>query len=201
MNARDYKLFRPGEYYHVYNRGDNRENIFLDEQDYFNFLKRFKFALGLDLDTKTKLRIRPFPPKTFTIIAYCLMPNHFHMIIRQDTKAPIGLLINKVITSYAKYFNAKYGRVGNVFQDTFKAKLIDNDDYLSYLTAYIHNNPNDAIEYPFSSMLDYLGNRTSDLCDISFVLKYFQDNKQRYKEFVISNKKTRAEIQDLIFEE
>src|SRR3989344_4815697 len=85
------------------------------------------------------LWVRPIPKGSFTILAYCLMPNHFHILIRQNLKIPIGQLMIKVCTSYAKYFNHKYNRVGNIFQDTFKAKVIETDEYLSYLSAYIHN--------------------------------------------------------------
>jgi putative transposase len=182
MNTRDYKLFRAGEYYHVYNRGDNRERIFLDEQDFFNFLKRLKISLGLVTDPK--LRIRSVPLGSFEVLAYCLMDNHYHMLIQQKAETAISTLINKVSTSYAKYFNAKYKRVGNIFQDTFRAKHIDNDSYLTYLSAYIHANPTNPFAYAYSSLPEYLGVRNGNLCNPNVVLDYFEQDREKYKVFV-----------------
>ncbi len=200
MNTRDYKLFRAGEYYHVYNRGDNRENIFLDEQDYVNFLKRLKLALGIP--TISTLRIKPFPIESFTVLAYCLMPNHFHILIKQNTDLSIGELIRKAVTSYVKYFNARYKRVGNLFQDIFKTKLIDSDAYLSYLSAYIHNNPPEPLVYPYSSFPEYLGIRQGKICNPKFLLDYFQGDRNKYKEFVIGyTQKMHSKIKHLEFEE
>ncbi len=189
MNARDYKIFRIGHYYHIYNRGDNKEDIFIDEQDYLNFLKRLKIILGLmpipNAGHRGALRLQALPADSFTILAYCLMGNHFHMLIKQNTNLEVGKFITKLCTSYAKYFNAKYSRIGNLFQDTFKAKLVDNDSYLTYLTAYIHNNPADPLAYQYSSFLDYIGLRNGTICDTKFVLGYFNDDKEKYKGFVL----------------
>ena len=202
MNSRDYKFFRPGHYYHIYNRGDNRELVFKEDADYFNFIKRMKMVLGLTPVINSGLRIRPVPPGSFTILCYCLMPNHFHFLIRQNTELPIGELINKVITSYAKYFNSKYKRVGNLFQDTFKAKEIDTDSYLTYVTAYIHNNPSDPLSYAYSSLPEFLGTRNGRLCQPKFILNYFQNNSEEYKKFVASyNLQMHQKIKHLEFEE
>ncbi len=202
MNSRDYKFFRPGHYYHIYNRGDNREQIFNDEADYLNFIKRMKMVQGLMPIINSGLRIRPVPQGSFTIICFCLMPNHFHFLIRQNTDLPIGELMNKVSTSYAKYFNAKYKRIGNLFQDTFKAKLVDNDSYLTYVTAYIHNNPADPFNYLYSSLPEFLGTRNGKLCEPEFVLNYFKRNREEYKKFVESySYQMHSKIKHLEFEE
>ncbi len=202
MNARDYKLFRAGEYYHVYNRGDNKENIFLDDQDYLNFLKRLKLALGI-ADIQTKLRIVPLPTDSFDILAYCLMPNHFHFLIKQNTNLAIGDLINKVCTSYVKYFNKRYERVGNLFQDIFKAKHIDNDEYITYLSAYIHNNPPNPLNYPYSSLPNYLRATRDPLCNKDFILKYFNSDTKVYMNFLenCSDEKMLLNIGHLTFED
>lgn len=184
MRARDYKFFRAGEIFHVYNRGDNRDDIFLDDSDYVALLVRFKLTLGL-LDPKAmQLRIRPVPQESFSVLAYCLMPNHFHLLLEQHTTVPIGVLINKACTSYARYFNLKYEKIGNLFQDTFKAKHVDNDAYLTYLSAYIHNNPKEPLSYAYSSLPEYIGMRKGNLCKPGRILKYFKDNKADYKKFV-----------------
>lgn len=201
MNARDYKIFSPDEYYHIYNRGNNREPIFLDKQDYTSFLKRLRIVLGLERDF-IGLRINPFPAKSFTIIAFCLMANHFHFLIHQNGKIPISSLMNKLSTSYARYFNAKYNRVGNIFQDTFKAKLVDNDEYLMYLSAYIHNNPEKPFGYEYSSLNEYLANKKPDLVSPDIVLGYFSKDRGEYRKFVKGyTQRMHESIRDLTFDE
>lgn len=212
MNTRDYKIFHENGYYHIYNRGDNKENIFLEEQDYFNFLKRLKLTLGIITPKMTigtgpersrrALRIAPLPKNSFDILSYCLMPNHFHFFIRQNNDIPITKLMNRLCTSYAKYFNKKYGRTGNLFQDTFKAKTVTDDSYATYLSAYIHNNPIDPMTYLYSSFLDYLGVRQGQICNTEFILKYFNNDSEAYKKFVLSYSDNEAKIiRDLLFEE
>lgn len=200
MNTRDYKLFRTGHYYHIYNRGDNRERIFLDDQDFLNFLKRIKLALGINIDSK--LRIHAVPPGSFDILSYCLMDNHFHFLIKQLTDLPVTTLINKISTSYAKYFNTKYDRIGNLFQDTFKAKIVNNDAYLTYLSAYIHTNPENPFNYQYSSLPEYIGTRNGNLCKPEFILNFFEGNKEKYREFVQSYSfKEHQTIKHLAFDE
>lgn len=200
MNTRDYKLFRAGGYYHIYNRGDNRKDIFRDNGDYLSFLKRLKLAMGLAVAPTSK--IKSFPTGSFTILAYCLMPNHFHILVQQNNDQSVGELIRKVGTSYVKYFNARYGRIGNLFQDVFKAKLVDNDSYLTYLTAYIHNNPAEPWRYAYSSLPEYLGIRQGTLCKPDFVLKYFDGSNEKYKVFVQDyTQRMHEQIKHLAFDE
>lgn len=100
------------------------------------------------------------------------------------------------------YFNHKYQKVGNLFQDAFKAKLVDNDSYLTYLSAYIHNNPVNIEKFPYSSFLDYCGGRQGTLCDKSLILGMFQNNTEAYKKFVLGfNQKYQVKIEHLLFEE
>jgi putative transposase len=206
MYARDYKTFHPGGYYHVFNRGNNKELIFLDQQDFLNFLKRLRIVLNLlptpNIRQRGALRVRPLPKNSFSILAYCLMPNHFHFLIQQVSNVMIGELIKKVCVSYAMYFNRKYNRVGNIFQDTFKAKEILNDSYLTYLSAYIHNNPDSALNYPYSSLIEYSKQSLDQICNTEFILKYFDGDKNRYIDFVsgYSDKETEI-IKDVLFEE
>ena len=214
MNSRDYKIFRAEHYYHVYNRGNNKLPIFLDNQDFLVFLNRIKLSLGLSkvlfglsqrvplTPSASRIRIQPFPKNVFSIISYCLMPNHFHFLIRQNSEIPIDKFILKICTSYAKYFNKKYSHIGNVFQDRFKAKIIDSDAYLTYLSAYIHNNPQDPANYDFSSFKDYLNLRPGNLCEKSFILRMFDNNIAKYKEFVLGfNQGYLTKIKDYLFED
>lgn len=200
MNSRDYKTFRANQFWHVYNRGNNKQRIMLDVQDFLNLIKRFKIVLGLLKDNS--LRIKPLPKDSFSVATYMLMPNHFHFIIRQNGEIQIGKLISKICNSYAKYYNNKYSHVGNVFQDIFKAKLIDSDKYLMYLSAYIHNNVHDSLDYPFSSFPDIVGTRNDNLCDKSIILSLFDNDPEKYKKFVLGFSKDQAsEIEHLTFED
>jgi len=208
MNSRDYKTFRKDCYYHVYNRGDNRENIFLDNLDYQNFLKRLMIVMGIipvpNAGQRGALKIRPLPKDSFGILAYCLMPNHFHILIKQNSLIPISQLMTKVCTSYSKFFNHKYRRVGHVFQDIFKAKVVESDEYLVYLSAYIHNNPVKQFEYKYSSIHDYLSTKQSGLCDTKLILGYFKGNRGEYKNCIKQFRRDKARkllISDLLYEE
>lgn len=203
MNARDYRTFRPGCYYHVYNRGNNKQVIFHNHDDYGNFLKRTKVVLGLlQSYTFPNIRLQPVPSDAFTVLAYCLMPNHFHFLIRQNTDVGIDRLLSRVCTSYAKYYNRRYGAVGHLFQDTFKARVVDSDEYLKYLSAYIHNNPENPLDWDYSSLKDYLGIRQGALPSTSLILDYFAQDRELYKSFILAFAKPQeAFIEHLLFEE
>lgn len=206
MNSRDYKIFRSGFVYHVYNRGNNKGLVFCCDNDYTAFLVRLKLALGKSMSKvtfdKQRIRITSFARDTFSILAYCLMPNHYHFLIKQNTDVEIGQLIHRVFTSYSKYYNLKHEKVGNLFQDTFKAKLVDNDIYLKYVSAYIHNNPAEPLLYPYSSFLDYQGLRDGTLCDRKLLLGMFNNNRDDYKKFVVDfTPKQYTLIQPYIFED
>lgn len=177
MNTRDNKQFVPGGYYHVYNRGNAKGEVFYDEQDFSFFLYRFKENItGRLMSNHGRYIRRLLPAGAFTLISYCLMPNHFHLLIRQNGDIPVSELLLRICTGYSKYFNRKYERVGHIFQDQFKAIMIDTDSYLLWLSAYIHTNPvvaglaSKPEEYVWSSYLDYLGVRPGTLCKKEFIL-------------------------------
>lgn len=141
------------------------------------------------------------------------MLNHFHFLLRQDTDASLTFFMLKLGTSYAKYFNIKYGEVGSLFQDRFKAKLIEKDEYLLQLSRYIHRNPKDILlqtpgvelaDYRWSSYPCYLNKEKNDLVDTSFILNYFSKNDPHgdYKKFVEYDSKVveLLDIGDLILE-
>lgn len=154
------KTYVEGGYYHLFNRGVDKRNLFEDQQDYQTFLYLLQKCL-------TPEPFAPFPQKSFsnriTLLAYCLMPNHFHLLVKQTDKKAITDFIRKICTTYSMYFNKKYQRVGTLFESRFKASLIDNNIYLLYLTKYIHQNPLEIIrksqkleDYPYSSYSNYL---------------------------------------------
>ncbi len=197
MKYRDYKDFGEGEYFHVFNRGNQKMKIFLDNQDYNFFITRLKQYLGLE-EYKNYRQTNVLPKKSFSVISYCLMPNHFHFLIRQNKDVPTSKLILKLCTSYSMYFNKKYKRVGHVFQGRFKQKLIDDDEYLLWLSAYIHQNPkldsivSDSKKYNWSSYLEYLNGRENSIIDTSILLDILGSIKE-YEDFVEGSYKTLKE--------
>lgn len=133
--------FVEGEYYHIYNRGNSKQTIFNDDKDHEHFIN-----LLLTLNTDTRIRIKRLPVKNtrdtlVSIGAYCLMPNHFHILITQEKENGISTFMQKVSTAYVMYYNKKYKRTGSLFEGKFKSKYITGDTYLRYLFSYIHLNP------------------------------------------------------------
>lgn len=176
--------FAPDEFYHIYNRGTEKRNIFMSRSDRDRFLALLYFAnqdgpADLKLQGSTLLGIvekRTGAP-IVEIVAYCLMPNHFHLLARELEEGGISKFMQKLTTGYTMYFNKKHERNGSLFQGRFKATHVSDDRYLRYLISYIHLNPVKLIEpkwketgitnkvraeryleeYPQSSYLDYLG--------------------------------------------
>lgn len=190
MPARQTIFFDDG-YYHIYNRGSEKRIIFTSPRTYENFLKRVA-------DNAAKYNV--------DILIYCLMPNHFHLLVRQNPNGSIVKMISAVQLGFAKYFNVRYQRVGPLFQGRFKAKTIETDNYLLQLSAYIHRNPvpyqpaikitpeiaaqnqKQLLQYPYSSYSSYLyGNKNKTLkVNTEIILSYFSQTKPKfsYQEFV-----------------
>lgn len=187
MQTRDYKQCAPGEYYHIYNRGNAKDAVFFDHNDYVFFLLRLRQNLAPD--GHEPRMFRPLPIGSFSLVAYCLMPNHFHFLIRQNSDIPTGKLIGKVCTSYSKYFNLKYSHIGHVFQDQFKQVPVLDNRYLRWLSLYIHLNPviakiaTKAQAYPYSSARNYLEPNNRGLVTDPIVLDQFADSNA-YQEFL-----------------
>ncbi len=150
------KALVPNEYYHIYNRGNSKNEIFLDDQDYDRFAKilyicnsemNFKFRNSIIRD---KINAYDFKrgESLVSILVWVLMPNHFHLLLishRSDLCEidynPITEFMRKVSTSYAMYFNKKYNRTGSLFEGKFKSKHIDEENYFNYIFSYMHLNP------------------------------------------------------------
>ncbi len=139
-------IFSEGEYYHVYNRGVEKRDIVLSQSDNERFLRLLFLANG-DRPFKYK-EIEDLPlskvdrgEPLVAIGAYCLMTNHFHILVKEIQEGGLSRFMEKFTTGYSKYFNKKYDRVGPLFQSRFKAEHVNRDEYLKYLYAYIHLNP------------------------------------------------------------
>ncbi len=199
MNYRDYKSFAPGSIHHIFNRGVGKTNIFLDNDDYKLFLWRLRENLFPDqyekeIPTRKKRRgsiyvRKTLPPNSFDLICYCLMPNHFHFLIQQKGEVPVSKFISKICTGYSKNFNKKHGRIGGLFQDQFKAVQVDSNEYLLWVSAYIHQNPKVAglvenlSDWQWSSFADYTGERKGTLCKKNILTEQFKEDLN-YKDFV-----------------
>lgn len=197
-------------FYHIYNRGVNKQIIFENSQDYSVFLKYLKEALSpisefKDIGTfevsvggATFTKPRRMP-KNFNgeidLIAYALMPNHFHLIIKQNKRESMEAFMRSVATRYSMYFNKSHeDRVGPVFQGVYKAVLVENENYLLHLSRYIHLNPKenfDNLVEAYSSYANYIGKKKTSWLNPQPVLDYFDNpvnpefkKVNNYKDFV-----------------
>lgn len=215
--------FCKGNFYHIYNRGVEKREIFRNDDDRWRFLQ----GMFMFNDEKTTANLLWQIEKTrgavtfgilrdflkinngvrnplVSILADCLMPNHFHLLIQEIKDGGISQFMHKLGIGYTRYFNNKYERVGGLCQGTFKAVLVDNERYLQYLLAYINViNPAELIEpnlkekgisdfkrimqfveeYPWSTNQEYLDKRSSMIIDKSLLRELFGDSK-RYKDFI-----------------
>lgn len=195
------KIYIDNGYYHIYNRGVEKRTIFQDEQDFGVFLSYLKdYLLPKDEENLRKLfddpktsykekakifrllRLNNFYGEII-LLSYCLMPNHFHFFIKQKNATSIDKFMQSLATRYTMYFNRKYKRVGFLYQDNYKAVLIDNEMQFLYLSKYIHKQA--IIHYP-SSYPEYLGERKTSWIHPKEILSYFSKTnpKLSYKNFV-----------------
>ena len=190
--ARRNILFLPNNYYHIYNRGAHKDNIFRNDADYFFLLKYVKKELE-------KCAI--------TVIAYCLMDNHYHFLLRQNRVIEISKFMQAVFNVYTKAFNTKYKHSGTLFEGPFKAILVERNEYLLQLCRYIHRNPLEAglvvkpEQWHYSNYAEFIGKRNGTLVDNEFVKENFGSPKE-YEEFVmnyIPPEKTQKELRHYLF--
>jgi len=144
--------FSVDEHYHIYNRGTDKRQIFLDHDDYDRFVKLLYLCNGTE-----SIVFRDIPiGETYgfdrgeTLVdigAYCLMPNHFHLLLREKNEGGISLFMKKLSTGYSMYFNLKNKRTGKLSEGAYKATHANSDEYLHYLFAYIHLNPVKLIDH------------------------------------------------------
>ncbi len=207
MSTRNHILSND-EYYHIYNRGNSKQLIFLDEQDYRVF-QNFLYLMNMERRIVTRdagdaVYTYPRDKELVHIGAYCLMPNHFHLLLVQKVDQGISKFMLKLSTAYTMYFNKKYKRSGGLYEGKFKSKHVDDDTYLRYLYSYIHLNPlklvsqnwkeearhgkfleiNTALKYRFSSVNYYLGNDVFEnkILDTSSFPDYFANKEAFLKE-------------------
>ncbi len=216
-------------YYHVYNRGVNKADIFLDEQDYRVFLSYLNTCLTPKDEKKLRIKVtdeslsykergvaaRELRLKNFTgkidLLAYCLMPNHFHLLLKQTDEEDMSAFVQAIMIRFTMYENRRHKRIGRVFQGPYKAVLITSDAQLLHVSRYIHRNPFSlkrprllrldpeirlqALRSQPSSYPNYLGEIHQAWIKPQEILSYFSKARtglQSYREFV--------EMQDYDFE-
>ena len=151
------KVYDAPAFYHIYNRGAGNQVIFRDDQDRNKFLSIIARHLDPD-ETTTKTDGCEYEKYDIELVAYCLMGNHFHLLVFQESDpGALTQMMRSVATAYTMYFNRKYKQFGHLFQSAFKASLITNDAYLLHITRYIHMNPRNYLRYRWSSISAYLG--------------------------------------------
>ena len=162
--ARRKVIFVQGGYYHLYNRGAGRQPIFRSDENYRFLLQRVrKYAYEWSA----------------TVIAYCLMPNHYHFVLRQDGDYPLSSFIQAVFNSYTKAFNKMYDRSGTLFEGPFEAIPVTEEVYVVHLCRYVHRNPLEARlvarldDWPYSNYLERICQRDGTLVDKEFVHSRF----------------------------
>jgi len=211
-----------GEIYHIYNRGVDKRDIFMEDEDRFRFVhdlfefndKNPTINLALYLKSKNnKLKEVGLPnikrqprKKLVEILAYCLINNHFHLLVRQKTENGITEFMRKIGTGYTNYFNNKYERTGSLFQGKFKSVNVKKDSHLMYLPIYIHLNPLDykfkewregkigdpekAISflnnYRWSSCMDYMGKKNFPSIIQKDFLLHRLGNEEKQKEEIFN---------------
>jgi len=185
--------FANKEYYHVYNRGTDKRDIFLDKEDIWRFLQCLKQLNSTEIigsfhsdSYKQRSKLRSLAPKLVNIVAYCLNQNHFHLILEQIENDGIPKFMHRVSTSYTNYFNEKNKRSGSLFQGTYKAKHASSNEYLLHLGVYV--NLNNMVHegmnkdwmklLPFSSFNEYLNNSTDGVCQKEIILGQFKNSKE-----------------------
>ena len=204
--------FVQGEYYHIYNRGNSKQKIFRDKEDYLRFIsllyisntdESFNFY---DLNKNSKLNVFQIERSNLlvNIGSFCLMPNHFHILITQIGDGGISKFMQKLSTAYSMYYNKKYKRTGGLFEGKFKTQHVKTDRHLKYLFSYIHLNPVKLIQkdwkekgindkekvlnylskYPYSSYLDFTEDKRAQgsILNIDSFPNYFPNKASFVKE-------------------
>lgn len=219
------KQYLEGGYYHLYNRGVEKRVIFQDEQDvgvFLSYLKEYLLYRDQDAlrqqlaDPKISYRerdeiVRKLQLNNFygeiSLLAYCLMPNHFHFLVKQNSAESIDLFMNSFCTRYTMFFNRKYHRVGSLYQGVYKAVLVRDEKQLLHLSRYIHKQ---ALSYQHRhlqivrpcSYPEYLGLRKTAWVQLQEILAYFSKNNPHLSyEVFVKQECTPVSITQLIIEE
>ncbi len=211
-------VFANEQIYHIFNRGVERRSVFMNKREYqravdtiryyqhMQIPKKFSEYLNLSSEAKEIYLNNIYSKlnKQIELISYSLMPNHFHLLIKQKEEQGITKFMSKFTNSYTKYFNTKHSRVGPLFQGLFKAVLIETTEQLIHMSRYIHLNPasafiiqpNELEEYNWSSYPEYINPSTNNLCNSSLVLNNFKST-HHYRNFILDHVSYARELEKI----
>ena len=210
-----YDEFTPGEIFHICTRGVESRIIFRHDSDHHRFRSLMLHYLSAEqvISFSIALKFKQGFARTakgeglVDILSYCLMPNHIHLLLKENIEGGISKYMQRLLNSYAKHFNMSQDRSGSLFTNPFKAVLVDSDEQLLHVSRYIHLNPyvshivKDVFNYPWSSLNEYVGKVRKPICHKSLISSLI--NKDDYKKFVKDDAKyakSLADIQHLLID-
>ena len=209
MSGRNH-IFLTNNIYHIYNKTIEQKRIFADQEICKKFLDiltyyrssqsllRYSNFQNLSSELKIQYEKRIFDRRTFriSILSYCLMPTHFHLLIKQKQENGISFFISQILNSFTRYRNIKNERVGPIFLHPFKSKYIQTEEQLKHVSRYIDLNPfssgivkekTELEYYSWSSFGQYLSPKNDSISETEFILSLFNNDRTRYKKFVLDN--------------
>ena len=189
-----YKQYVPESFYHIYNRGVNKQLIFVDRADYLMFESLLSRYLSED---RKQINGAPYPSFSgrLEVLAYCLMPNHFHLFIYQHDNDAMREFVKCLTVSYSMYFNKRWNRVGPLYQQRYRAVWVNDESYLQHISRYIHLNPKAYETYEWSSYRAYIGRSDIPWLIPNKILSMFSGPKA-YAGFVADFKLKHDELED-----
>ena len=217
--------FELGNFYHIYNRGVDKRNIFENKEDFLRFYECIQYFNSLESTggfyQETLSKNKNYKGSTFikskrlvNFVAFCINQNHYHFILEPLVDNGIQKIMHRISTGYTMYFNQTHKRSGSLFQGRYKSVHIDTNEYLLHLSVYV--NLNDRVheglnknwmkELPFSSWNQYIGMKNIPFCNPSIVLEQFK-NKEKYKIFaeqllpiIVKRKKDEKDLNNIFFD-
>jgi len=217
--------FVNNEYYHIYNRAVPNSLLFQEDEDYQKFKRGLKDFNNKSYYEERAAMVRKYgfkelssflelTEKVVAVVAYCLLPNHFHLILKQLTTNGIPKFLHKIGTSFTNFNNKKYDRPGSLFQGTYKAIHVDNNDYLLWLSGYVNGNCEihglaDTESYQWTSYSHFLGAKPDDLVvDNEIILNQFKELKElssltgygKFVKVVIEESRKRKDLEKYLLE-
>jgi REP element-mobilizing transposase RayT len=187
-------------YYHLYARGANKQQIFAEPADYDYFLGLLARYLS-DKPANSKEGV-PYPhfAGALELLAFCLMGNHFHLLVYQESAGVMPQFMRSLMTSYSRYFNLKYKRTGSLFESRYKASRIDAQQYIEHISRYIHLNPRYWKNYPYSSLQFYVrGDNEPEWLRPGRILGMFE-TRRAYAEFIADYEDNKNMLEALKYE-
>ncbi len=211
-------VFASEQYYHIFNRGVASQPVFITRRDHERFLTTLSYyqfydpplrlskLLQLSKETRESYLSEMYAKKNkiVEVVAYCFMPNHFHLLLKQVREGGVSRFLRLSVNSYAKYFNTKNKRGGSLFQDMFKAVRIENDEQLIHVSRYVHINPlvsylvtaKELLNFPWSSLRTYVFGQEDKLVVPDIVLSNFKNGKD-YLKFALDQENYGKELEKI----